>query len=154
MMKITSTTTGGVRLQHALKGLGKGGVTGIDVGIFASARDRNGTPLAAIGLWQEFGTRKKSGEVHIPPRPWMRNGNKRAKPLMLQTIKERVDPLKLVIDQGLAELLGAQVQGEYQQEMVDLKKPELAEVTVVQHSGWQELDANDRRRENQRSADE
>ena len=130
MINIKTTTTGGAKLEHALKGLGKGGVEGLDVGVFSSARYPDGTPVAAVGLWSEFGTRKKNGEVHIPQRPWMRNGNARAKPLMLKLIKERVDPLNLVINYGLAELLGVLVEGEYKQEMADLKKPENAEVTV------------------------
>ena len=130
MITIKTTSTGGAKLEHALSGLGKGGVEGLDVGIFSSARYPNGTPVAAVGLWQEFGTRKKNGEVHIPQRPWMRNGNARAKPKMLKLIKERVDPLELVINQPLAELLGVLVKGEYQQEMADLKTPENAEVTV------------------------
>lgn len=134
MLVLKSTTTGGAKLEHALAGLGKGGVEGIDVGVFASARYPNGTPVAAVGLWQEFGTRKKNGEVHIPPRPWMRNGNVRAKPKMFDLIKDRVDPLELVIHPPLAELLGTLVQGEYQQEITDLKNPELADITV--QGGW------------------
>ena len=130
MLTVKTTTTGGAKLEHVLSGMGKGGVEGLDVGVFASARYPDGTPVAAVGLWQEFGTRKKNGQVHIPQRPWMRNGNARAKPKMLEVIKARVDPLELVIKQPLAELLGALVQGEYQQEITDLKEPPNAEVTV------------------------
>ena len=134
LIKVTSTTTGGGKLNAALKGLGKGGIKGFDVGFFASARYQDGTPVAAVAAWNEFGTRKPNGEVHIPSRPFMRNANEKVQPKLSDLIRREVDPLKMTIDRRLGEQLGFLVQAEYQQETVDLREPENAAITV--EGGW------------------
>ena len=114
--------------------MGKGGVQGVDVGFFSSARYPNGIPVATVAAWQEFGTRKKDGRVHIPERPFMRNGNAKARKEIPRLIKERANPLTMVLDRQLAELAGQLVKGIYVNEIVTLKDPPNAEITVK--GGW------------------
>lgn len=46
----------------------------VDVGVFqeGSAKYSDGTTVAQVALWQEFGTYKSDGSPHIPPRPFIR----------------------------------------------------------------------------------
>ena len=134
MLNVSARTTGGVRMEAVFAGMGKGGVQGVDVGFFSSARYPDGTPVAAVAAWNEFGTRKKDGSVHIPERPFMRNANQQSRAKIAALIKDRADPLKLVLDRALAELAGQLVQGLYQSEIVSLKEPANAEITVK--GGW------------------
>lgn len=44
------------------------------VGYFSdSAKYQDGTKLNEVALWNEYGTISKKGNIHIPPRPFLRN---------------------------------------------------------------------------------
>ena len=71
----------------------------IEVGLFADAGSHDGTPLAQIGFWQEFGTRD------IPARPWLSGGaefTERAAMRQITSIARRIGKLpsdpKMLLD--------------------------------------------------------
>ena len=71
----------------------------IEAGLFADSGDHDGTPLAQIGFWQEFGTRT------IPARPWLSGGAEfieRAALKQMTRIAQRIGRLpsnpKLLLD--------------------------------------------------------
>ena len=65
-VKVTVKRTGGKKLQRLLREAGKGGVSGVKVGFFSTAKYEDGTPVAAVAAWNEFGTKT------IPERPFFR----------------------------------------------------------------------------------
>ena len=66
-VKVTVKRTGGKKLERFLREAGKGGVSSVAVGFFADAKYQDGTPVAAVAAWNEFGTK------NIPERPFFRN---------------------------------------------------------------------------------
>ena len=130
MIRAKARVTGGQKIRAMLAKAGKGGVKGISIGFFASARYPDGTPVAAVAGWNEFGTRNRDGSVHIPERPFMRNAVTEGKDEVAALIRGRIDGTKMIIDRNLAELVGQLVQGHIQKEIVDLREPINAESTV------------------------
>jgi hypothetical protein len=72
---MVAKVTGGKNLE-ALAKKAKDGVTGYDVGYFPQAKYADGTPVASVALWQEFGTRDSAGKVVVPERSFMRSTDK------------------------------------------------------------------------------
>ena len=60
---------GGDKFRRRLAGLASqsSGSLKVRVGIFESAKYEDGTPVAAVAFWNEYGT------ARIPPRPFFRN---------------------------------------------------------------------------------
>lgn len=116
--------TGGEKLKAVFAKAGKGGVKGIEVGVFASAKYPDGTLVAAVAAWNEFGTK------HIPERPALRNANRDNEKSLLRIIKLKVDPKTMVITPAIAELLGASHQGAMQKSIAKLTSPPNAESTI------------------------
>lgn len=60
---------GGDKFRRRLAGLASqsSGSLKVRVGIFESAKYEDGTPVAAVAFWNEYGT------ANIPPRPFFRN---------------------------------------------------------------------------------
>lgn len=60
---------GGDKFRRRLAGLASqsSGSLKVRVGIFESAKYEDGTPVAAVAFWNEYGT------ARIPPRPFIRN---------------------------------------------------------------------------------
>ena len=64
--------TGGRKLAAFLrqaKAAQASSVKGIDVGFFSTAKYPDGTPVAAVAAWNEFGT-ERNGQQHVPERPF------------------------------------------------------------------------------------
>lgn len=81
------------------------GVSGVKIGFFESARYSDGTPVAAVAAWNEWGTST------APERPFFRASIKRMERELLQTIHDGIDPETLRVDDDLADRLGAQGAG-------------------------------------------
>lgn len=125
-------TTGGKRFERMLRQAGRGGVLGLEVGFFSSARYPDGTPVAAVAAWNEFGTRKASGEVHIPERPFFRQviADEAVRQGVVNILRAGMDPERGVVDPQLAGRVGAYLQGQVQQRIVDLDEPPNAPSTI------------------------
>ena len=125
-----TTTTGGDKLRRILRDAGKGGVNNVEVGFFESARYPNGTPVAAVAAWNEFGT-KRDGEQHVPERPFFRQAIAEMKDGLVNILKAGIDPKEGVVDRQLANRLGAYAQGQVQKSITKLDAPPNAPATVA-----------------------
>lgn len=119
------TFSGGKKLQEVFKKAGKGGINFVDVGVFASSRYPDGTQVAAVAAWNEFGTKNS------PERPAIRIANAQNELELIRIIRTQVDPLTMVITRRVGGLIGVSQQGATQKSIVDLRDPENAESTLL-----------------------
>ena len=115
---------GGKKLQRLLREAGKGGVSGVKVGFFSTAKYQDGTPVAAVAAWNEFGTKT------IPERPFFRNALAESERGVSNILAKGIDTKKMVVDEQLAGRVGAHVQGKIQDSITSLKEPPNAPETV------------------------
>lgn len=120
------TFSGGKELQKFFNKAGKGGVRGVEVGFFASAKYMDGTHVAAVAAWNEFGTKR------IPERPAIRQSIKSNAKNLLIIVKKNIDSRVMVIDRKLADKIGTSQGDAQQKSMIDLKEPENALTTLKQ----------------------
>ena len=76
-----------------------GAPRGVEVGFYG--RDAQKAALA------EFGTRGRDGRYRQPPRPFFRRSIKRMPEVVGPIVRQRVNPLTMAVDDGLAEAVGA-----------------------------------------------
>ena len=115
---------GGKKLRRLLREAGKGSVSGVKVGFFSTARYEDGTPVAAVAAWNEFGTET------IPERPFFRNALAESERSVGRILQAGLDTKKMVVDEQLAGRVGAHVQGKIQDSITSLKEPPNAPETV------------------------
>ena len=115
---------GGKKLRRLLREAGKGGVSGVKVGFFSTARYEDGTPVAAVAAWNEFGTK------NIPERPFFRNALAESERGVSNILAKGIDTKKMVVGEQLAGRVGAHVQGKIQDSITSLKEPPNAPETV------------------------
>lgn len=115
--KGTVSFSGGEKTAAFFKNAGKGGISSVDVGVFASAKYPDGTPVAAVAAWNEFGTET------IPERPAIRIANSENEKAIIDLIKKSVDPEKMVITKSIGGKIGASQQGATQKSIVSLDSP-------------------------------
>jgi len=118
---------GGEKLKKFFKNAGKGGIRSVDVGIFAGSRYPDGTPVAAVAAWNEFGT--DHGWGRIPERPAIRNANRGNEDTLIRLIKNTVDPETMVITKRIGGLIGKSHQWATQQSIINLRDPANKEST-------------------------
>ncbi len=123
-LRVTTQRRGGKKLQRLLREAGKGGVSGVKVGFFSTARYEDGTPVAAVAAWNEFGTET------IPERPFFRNALAESERSVGRILQAGLDTKKMVVDERLAGRVGAHVQGQIQESITALKEPPNAPETV------------------------
>ena len=115
---------GGKKLQRLLREAGKGGVSGVKVGFFSTAKYQDGTPVAAVAAWNEFGTKT------IPERPFFRNALAESERGVSNILAKGIDTKKMVVDERLAGRVGAYVAGQVMESITALKGPPNASETV------------------------
>ena len=118
---------GGKKLERLLREAAKGGVSGVRVGFFSTAKYQDGTPVAAVAAKNEFGT----GDGRIPERPFFRRAMAETEDGITNVLKSGIDPQKMVVDERLAEKVGAYVQGEIQESITALKEPPNVPETIA-----------------------
>ena len=109
---------GGRRLAAFLRKAKAAKHVDVDVGFFASAKYDDGTPVAAVAAWNEYGT--SNG---IPERPFFRNALRTSKELLLDIMVDNIDPRTLTLDRVTAGKLGAALVGEIQRSITTLRQP-------------------------------
>ena len=124
-VKVTVKRTGGKKLRRLLREAGKGGVSGVKVGFFSDARYQDGTPVAAVAAWNEFGTKT------IPERPFFRNALAEMEDGIANIIKAGIDPRRMVVDDRLADTIGAYAAGQVQESITSLREPPNAPSTIA-----------------------
>ena len=115
---------GGKKLQRLLREAGKGGVSGVKVGFFSTARYEDGTPVAAVAAWNEFGTET------IPERPFFRRALAEAERGIIRVLKAGIDTKKMVVGEQLAGRVGAHVTGQVMESISALDSPPNAPSTA------------------------
>jgi hypothetical protein len=105
----------------------------VEAGFFSdSPYEKNGVPVAAVAIYNEFGTRTKDGGVHIPERPFFRRAvNKMSKTLgaVVKAKMQRVNGALKITDTTL-EFVGRHAQDAIQQSIQDTYTPPNAESTI------------------------
>ena len=154
MAKVTIKQRGGDKLNRLFREAMKGGVKNVKVGFFSEARYEDGTPVAAVAAWNEFGTKPHTiaakpgkalaftgsgGETvflrqvnhpGIPERPFFRSALEEAKPKVIQTLKAEIDPKKMTVGPQLAGRIGDEVAGEVQESITRWSTPPNAPSTT------------------------
>lgn len=120
-----ATISGGDRLERALmeiaRQLGSGGV--VAVGFLEKAKYPDGTPVAAVAAWNDYGTRT------IPPRPFFRN-MVAAKSREWPTAIAGLLPANNYNVRRVLELTGAAIQGQLKDSIIQTNSPPLAKSTL------------------------
>ena len=124
-IKVSVKRTGGKKLQRLLREAGKGGVSGVKVGFFSTAKYQDGTPVAAVAAWNEFGTK------NIPERPFFRNSLAGMEDGVTNIIKAGIDTKKMVVDEQLADRVGLYAASQVQESITALKDPPNAPSTIA-----------------------
>ena len=117
---------GGQKLRRLLEQASKRRDTTVEVGFFSEARYEDGTPVAAVAAWNEFGTET------IPERPFFRRAIAEMEDGVAKVVKAGIDTEKMVVDDRLADRVGAYAQGQIQESITALKDPPNAPGTVRQ----------------------
>ena len=86
--------------------------------------------MAAVAAWNEFGT-KRDGEQHIPERPFFRQAIAEMQDGIVNILKAGIDPKEGVVDQQLANRIGAYAQGQVQKSITKLDEPPNAPSTIL-----------------------
>ena len=86
--------------------------------------DKKGTPVAAVAAWNEFGTET------IPERPFFRRAIAEMEGGISNIVKAGIDTKKMVVDDRLADRVGAYAQGQIQESITALKEPPNAPSTI------------------------
>jgi len=120
------TFSGGKKTQEFFDKAGKGGVKGVDIGFFASAKYQDGTYVAAVAAWNEFGTKNN------PERPAIRQSIKANELNLVRIIAKNINTKIMVIDRRLADKIGLSQVGAQQKAMIGLKEPANAPSTLKQ----------------------
>ena len=118
-IKTTMKMTGGRKLDKFLRTAGKSGMSGVRVGFFSTARYDDGTPVATVAARNEFGDR----EANIPERPFFRQAIAKMEDGVPAIIRGRIDPQRMVVDDRLANQVGAYAAGQVQERITDLREP-------------------------------
>ena len=153
-VSVKVTRRGGQKLERLLRDAGKGGVSGIKVGFFSTAKYDDGTPVAAVAAWNEFGTgpysikpkhkkalaftgadgktvfAKSVKHPGIPERPFFRRALAVAEDGIVKVLKAEIDPERMVVDDRLAGRVGEYVQGEIRGSITALREPPNAPATI------------------------
>ena len=100
----------------------------VRVGFFSTAKYPDGTPVAAVAAWNEFGVPDKN----IPERPYMRNAIEDAEVVLMPILKEGIDPKDMALDARTAGRMGEAMKSHIQREITTLIDPPNAPYTVLQ----------------------
>lgn len=121
------TGSGGVMkaLEEIAKKMGGGEVA---VGFMEGATYPDGTPVAAVAFWNEFGKTNEDGEFQ-PPRPFFRNMIAAESPTWPDKMAKLAKATGYDADRVLG-LMGEDIQGALKKSINDLQSPPLKESTV------------------------
>lgn len=68
---MTVTVEGGTKLQEFFDSINLLPKARVDIGFFPEAKYVDGTQVASVAMWDEFGTESDDGKKLIPPRPFL-----------------------------------------------------------------------------------
>lgn len=111
------------KLRDIAKSMGGGSVS---IGFLEGATYPDGTPVAAVAFWNEFGTQ---GGEHIPPRPFFRGMIAKEAPSWPGKMAKLAKATNYNGPQVLG-LMGADIEGALKKSINDFTSPGLAESTI------------------------
>ena len=114
------------KLDDIARKLGKAGT--LKVGFFEGATYLDGTSVAEVAAYQEFGT--PNAKFPIPPRPFFRNmiyKNSSGWPNTISKLLKTND----YNTYDVLDIMGQEIKGQLQQSIIDTNDPSLSEVTLV-----------------------
>jgi hypothetical protein len=118
--------SGGDKLEAALKKISDGMKGELSVGFMSEATYPNGTPVAAVAFWNEFGV----PEHNQPPRPFFRGMIEQESPSWPQKIATGAKATNYDGPKVLASL-GEDLKGALQQSINDFSGASLSPATVT-----------------------
>ena len=129
---MASQVTGGKKLAAFLrraKAAQAASVKAVDVGFISHAKYPDGTTVASVAAWNEFGTERK-GQTHVPERPYFRNALRGAEPELAEVIAENIDPRTMALDATTAGKMGQHMVGRIERSITTLRAPPNAPATI------------------------
>ncbi|QEO17850.1 HK97-gp10 family putative phage morphogenesis protein [Acetobacter vaccinii] len=125
-MAVKIKSVGGVGLANALKQLQEklGQGAHLRSGFLEDATYPDGTPVAQVAFWDEFGTKT------APPRPFMRNAIAHNKGEWGKLMEAALKATGYNVDQALA-LCGEKITDQVKEEIVSFSEPENAMLTNI-----------------------
>ena len=90
-------------------------IKAVEVGFFETAKYPDGTPVAAVAAWNEF------GHQDVLERPFFRNAISDSKKELLEVLVENVDPRTMVVDRRVAGLMAQAMVGRIQRSITTLR---------------------------------
>ena len=118
-----------MKLKAVIKRLGELENVEARAGWFESARYDDGTPVAKVAIWQEYGVPERS----IPPRPFLRPTIAEKKEEWTKDAAQVVSQVlrgKMSAEQGMT-LVAQKAAGDIRQTITKVFEPELSPVTVL-----------------------
>ena len=112
---------------------------GVSVGFFKTARYSDGTYVAAVAAWNQFGVPSRN----IPERPFLTNAIAGADRELVPIMKSGIDPKTMELDERTASLIGEVMKARIQRSIVALRGA--AECTS-DHRAQGQLESADRHR--------
>lgn len=97
----------------------------VDVGFFSTARYPDGTPVAAVAAWNEFGT------PTIPERAFFRGALHGSERAISPILRAGIDPKDMALDDRTAGLIGEVMKARIQSSIVALRDPPNAPATIA-----------------------
>ena len=125
MVKIEVERRGGKLLEAYIRNAGKGGVHETAIGFQGYYPDENRTPVAFVAALNEFGTDR------IPSRPFMRSAITDVEDDLRRMLRQRLDPLKMIIDRPLAQAMGDLVKTRIRNNIIEWTQPPNAPLTIA-----------------------
>ena len=127
-----TTVTGGLRLRAAIAAARKAAGDGeLRVGFFRSARYPDGTPVAAVAVYNEFGTGTSDEPTgRIPSRPFFRQALDSVVPRVSDYVQQNVEARSPQLP-PLLDDLGLMLAEEVQDSITRLRLPANAPATVA-----------------------
>lgn len=120
---------GGNRIKAALQSAKTRSVKDIHAGVFNTAKYQDGTPVASVAAWNEFGTQNKDGSTHSPERPAIRAAAKLMRAPIRNHVRLALKGSKGIMDRTTANQVGMIAQREIQKSIRDGDWAENAEAT-------------------------
>lgn len=120
---MASRVRGGQRLKRFInQAKAAKTVKGVEIGFFETAKYPDGTPVASVAAWNEFGT-ERNGKEHVPERPFFRKAIKAAETELKPILRANLDPKTMAVERPLAGKLGSAFQKLIQQSITILRDP-------------------------------
>ena len=99
----------------------------VAVGFFSTAKYPDGTPVAAVAAWQEFGVPANN----IPERPFFRRSLEDAEEVIMPVLIDGIDPKDMAMNRVTAGKVGLAMQSHIQREITTLIEPPNKPYTVL-----------------------